>query len=75
MTAVHITTTLKNLHTELAQIVYPDGVILHCRQCQAEQTATPDDCATYLARGWPRHCNYTMRVIAQVESTDAQPDR
>ena len=51
----------KNIHSLIAQDVYPNGQDMTCREgCGYAFHATAEDCASYLAHGWPRHCGREM---------------
>lgn len=49
-----------NLHTVIADEVFPEGAILKCKKCDYTQIISPADCANYLQNGWPKHCAQTM---------------
>lgn len=53
--------TIQNIHTLIAQDVYPNGITHVCKVCGREQYDSADMCAYYLAHGWPVCCGDTMR--------------
>lgn len=54
---------LGSLHLNIAKDVYPHGAIMSCcKMCGHTQQATVEDCARYLSRGWPQHCEQPMLV-------------
>ncbi len=53
---------LQGLHANIAKEVYPNGVILTCSNCGRQEEATTEDCAYYLAHGWPKCCGHDMRT-------------
>lgn len=50
------------VHLNIAREVYPRGALLLCQKCAHTQGATTEDCARYLARGWPMHCGQDMKA-------------
>lgn len=53
---------LGRVHLSVAEDVFPRGATLYCATCGLREHATVEDCARYLARGWPTHCGYTMHT-------------
>ena len=51
---------LRNLHSNIAKDVYPNGGWLHCKSCDRWEKYSTDNAAYYLAHGWPRCCNHDM---------------
>ena len=51
-----------NLHSSIAQDVFPKGGILRCQVCGKELDCSTNDCGYYLRRGWPTCCGHTMRL-------------
>ncbi len=49
-----------NLHSSIAQDVFPKGAILRCSLCGNEIDCSTNDCGYYLGHGWPVCCGYTM---------------
>jgi len=49
-----------NLHSSIAQDVFPKGAILRCSLCGKEIDCSTIDCGYYLGHGWPVCCGYTM---------------
>ena len=43
------------------------GGILRCMECGHETELTSKDVSHYLSKGWPKHCEYTMRWITKNE--------
>ncbi len=58
---------IHGLHISVAEDVWPDGAILICVICGKEKKIDIDECAHYLALGWPKCCSRTM--IAKQGST------
>lgn len=52
---------LKNIHAGIAGDVWPDGQDLYCWNCGAHFHATTEQCADFLAHGWPQHCDKEMK--------------
>lgn len=52
---------INTLHMNIAQDVYPNGVILICTICDKRIDATTEMCAEYLAHGWPVCHSRTMK--------------
>ena len=51
---------IENLHGNIAGDVWPNGAKLTCKECGETIIATADECATYLAHGWPEHHGSSM---------------
>lgn len=58
-----------NLHSSIAQDVFPNGTILRCSLCEKEIDCSTNDCGYYLGHGWPVCCGYTM-VLTSKESAE-----
>ena len=56
----------KNLHTNIANDVFPNGGKLTCLRCSHQETFTAAQAASYLAEGWPKHCGVAMRLETAV---------
>ena len=54
-------TNARNLHSNIARDVYPDGIRLVCASCGRVVEATTEMCASYLAHGWPRCHGHEMK--------------
>jgi len=52
----------KNIHTKIAEDVWPKGGFLLCDRCGYELKIKSSDCAYYLAKGWPKCCGNTMKI-------------
>jgi hypothetical protein len=61
---------VSNFHIKIAKCVYPDGLTLICKTCGMTIEATTEDCAGYLAHGWPK-CH--GREMSQLYSPLVQP--
>lgn len=48
---------------ELGRIVAAEYNALRCTRCGHRQPLTAADAAGYVRRGYPRHCEITMRLI------------
>lgn len=59
------------IHSTLAQIVYPYGVMLRCKQCGRTAKAPVANCEDYMSHGWPRCCGRTMAVRPLVDNANA----
>ena len=57
---------MATIHEKIAADI-PQGGILECKQCGASEPINDGDVARYLARGWPKHCAYTMRWVTENE--------
>lgn len=53
---------LLGLQGSIARDVWPKGATLACRECKASRRITTEQCAEYLAHGWPKCCGVTMTV-------------
>ena len=54
----------RNAHRSMATAAFPNGSWLRCAnpECDRGEKATSEDCARYLATGWPTHCGQTMEL-------------
>ena len=51
-----------NLHEKIALDITEDGCgLMRCEACGHNFQPDTSDIADYLAHGWPRHCDKTMR--------------
>ncbi len=60
---------LLNIHANIASDVWPNGACLKCCKCRKQTKASMGECATYLRKGWPKCCGYTMELTAPTEAT------
>jgi hypothetical protein len=67
MTQQSILHAARTLHADITSDVWPNGATLQCKACDHTQHATAQDCARYLANGWPRHCGQPM-TLAEPET-------
>jgi hypothetical protein len=51
---------LKNLHSNIANDVWPNGQDLKCGTCGKVVHLTTEECGQCLAHGWPKCCGYDM---------------
>ncbi len=49
-----------HLHDYIARESFPNGVSLTCKDCGYAAIATTEECARYLASGWPTHHGKSM---------------
>lgn len=52
------------VHRSIASSAFPQGVTLSCTHplCAHQRHATREEAAKFLASGWPKHCDRTMRA-------------
>ena len=53
MNAAKLIENLQNLHGNITDDVWPDGWHGECRKCGKPFYYNNDECARYLAHGWP----------------------
>ncbi len=51
---------INNFHNNIAGDVWPNGAKLTCKECGEIVTISTEECATYLAHGWPEHHGSSM---------------
>jgi acetone carboxylase gamma subunit len=58
---------VQNLHSNIAQDVWPNGEDRYCPTCGQVIHMTTADCGYALAHGWPRHCGHSMLLVEKEE--------
>lgn len=58
---------LGSLHGSIAKKAFADGATLRCDTCGRTEGATTEQCAGYLARGWPLCCELTMTIVGPAD--------
>ncbi len=62
--AEQVATLAAGIHSAIAGDVWPHGGRLTCQICGYSRPFTVEEAARYLAQGWPKHCDVTMRSEA-----------
>ena len=64
-TAAELGRLLKRVHAlpdKIAEDVWPNGAILHCKKCGKSTEISSQNCSDYLWNGWPVCCGQTMML-------------
>jgi len=55
---------LKDIHSNIADDVWPDGWDMECKTCGKVIHLTKEECGYCLAHGWPKCCGHDMLGIS-----------
>jgi hypothetical protein len=56
---------LRNIQGDVGETLDAFGGFLRCEKCGATLDLDSGDAGRYTSKGWPRHCNLTMRWWTQ----------
>jgi hypothetical protein len=59
---------INNLHSNIANDVWPDGWDRECPICHIVYHMTTQECGYALAHGWPKHCGVEMGDLKKEEN-------